>query len=80
MIHLRSVSLDAPASDGFPFDVPAIRAMREIDFETPITEAETLAETWPHARLLRTSGLGHRRILRDPHVVEQVVEFLAAKA
>ena len=30
MIHLRSVSLDAPDSDAFPFDVPAIRAMREM--------------------------------------------------
>jgi hypothetical protein len=29
------------------------------------------------ARLLRTSGLGHRRILRDPGVIDRVVAFLS---
>jgi pimeloyl-ACP methyl ester carboxylesterase len=35
-----------------------------------------IAETLPRARLLRTEGLGHRRILRDPNVVASVCEFL----
>jgi pimeloyl-ACP methyl ester carboxylesterase len=35
-----------------------------------------VSRAWPAARLLLTSGLGHRRILRDPEVVAQVVEFV----
>ena len=35
-----------------------------------------VSRAWPAARLLLTSGLGHRRILRDPDVVAQVVEFV----
>jgi hypothetical protein len=36
-----------------------------------------IANAWPDARLLTTSRLGHRRILRDPGVVAEVVGFLA---
>jgi pimeloyl-ACP methyl ester carboxylesterase len=39
-----------------------------------------IAETLPRARLLRTQGLGHRRILRDPSVVAAVCEFLTGSA
>jgi len=35
-----------------------------------------LAKAWPDARLLRTQGLGHRAILRDPDVVQDVVDFI----
>jgi pimeloyl-ACP methyl ester carboxylesterase len=34
----------------------------------------------PRARMLTTDGLGHRRILRDPHVVESAVRFVAEQA
>jgi pimeloyl-ACP methyl ester carboxylesterase len=37
-----------------------------------------LSRAWPAARLLTTSGLGHRRILRDRQVVAQVVGFVRA--
>jgi pimeloyl-ACP methyl ester carboxylesterase len=36
-----------------------------------------LARAWPGARFLRTEGLGHRAILRDPQVVADVVDFIA---
>jgi pimeloyl-ACP methyl ester carboxylesterase len=48
------------------------------DHEVSVQHAETLAAEWPHAELLRTQGLGHRRVLRDPAVVEAVVTFLDA--
>ncbi len=47
------------------------------DLEVPFTDGQAIAEAWPGARLLPTEGLGHRRILRDPTVVEEVVSFLA---
>lgn len=75
------------------FDVPAIG--RELaaagrlplthlahdrhDAETPYHGAEAIAEAWGSPRLVGTSGLGHRRILRDPAVVTEAVAFLAAR-
>jgi pimeloyl-ACP methyl ester carboxylesterase len=35
-----------------------------------------LARAWPGARLLRTTGLGHRAILRDPGVVADAIDFI----
>lgn len=46
------------------------------DRQTPWAEAEALVESLPDARLVTTDGLGHRRILKDPAVVREVVAFL----
>ncbi len=32
--------------------------------------------TWKNARLLKTEGLGHRRILKDPSVINTITEFV----
>jgi pimeloyl-ACP methyl ester carboxylesterase len=39
-------------------------------------QGAAVAGAWPGARLVRTNGLGHQRILRDPDVVAQAVAFL----
>ena len=41
-----------------------------------VAQAQTYRETWPQARLLQTSGLGHLRVMRDPLVVAAVVGFV----
>lgn len=46
------------------------------DRDVPWESGATVASAWPDARLLLTEGLGHRRILRDPQVIEQTVAFL----
>ncbi|TPV92787.1 MAG: alpha/beta fold hydrolase [Myxococcales bacterium FL481] len=48
------------------------------DREVPVTEGKVLAERWADdkARIELTTGLGHRRILRDPQVVAQIVSFV----
>lgn len=46
------------------------------DREVPYEHARQLAEAWPNAQLIETSGLGHRRILRDDAVLDSVVEFV----
>ena len=48
------------------------------DREVPLPHGERLAAAWPGARLVTTTGLGHRRILRDPAVLDAVVAELAA--
>lgn len=46
------------------------------DREVPFEAGAALADRWPGARLLPTRGLGHRRVLRAPQVIEHVVEAL----
>lgn len=48
----------------------------EDDKEVPLAHARALAASWPSARLMVTQGLGHRRVLREPAVVEKVLGFL----
>jgi len=47
------------------------------DAEVPWEDGAALAAAWPGARLLTTTGLGHRRILREPSVVAAAVGFVA---
>jgi len=46
------------------------------DREVAFVHAEHLAAIWRNATLHATSGLGHRRILRDDAVISDVVDFL----
>ncbi|HEY4221726.1 MAG TPA: alpha/beta fold hydrolase [Myxococcota bacterium] len=46
------------------------------DAEVPPAEGAELARAFPAGALLRTQGLGHRRILRDVDVVERAAAFL----
>jgi len=46
------------------------------DRDTTWAEGSALASAWPGARLLTTDGLGHRRILRDATVLEEVTRFV----
>jgi pimeloyl-ACP methyl ester carboxylesterase len=70
------------------FDVPALgRAVLmpktlivhdRDDAVTPVADGEAIAEAWSGSRLHLTSGLGHRRLLRDPAVIAEVVDFVTA--
>jgi pimeloyl-ACP methyl ester carboxylesterase len=51
----------------------------ENDREVPVRSGEAVAGAWPGAALVRTRGLGHRRILREPRVLEAVVTFVASE-
>lgn len=45
------------------------------DVEVPWQEGAMIAQAWPGATLVTTSGLGHRRLVRDPGVVAGVTAF-----
>jgi len=45
------------------------------DREVPFVHGERLAAVWRNATLHATRGLGHRRILRDAAVIDEVVAF-----
>lgn len=46
------------------------------DREIDVAQGKHLAADWPGALFEATEGLGHRRILRHPAVVQRTVEFL----
>ncbi|MDZ4254803.1 MAG: alpha/beta fold hydrolase [Sulfuritalea sp.] len=47
------------------------------DREVPLSEGRRHALNWPRARLLATPGLGHRRLLEDPAVIQAAAQFVA---
>lgn len=46
------------------------------DREVAFGEGEALVGSWSGAELMTTEGLGHRRILRAPEVIERTLRFL----
>jgi len=57
-------------------DVQALLIHDDQDRDVSLNQGRILRESWPGARLLRTSGLGHRQILRDPEVIDTTLQFL----
>jgi hypothetical protein len=49
------------------------------DAEVPWQDGAMIAQAWPRATLSTTSGLGHRRIVRDAEVIREAVGFLLAQ-
>lgn len=58
---------------------PMLLLHDEGDREVPFEDARTFVSSWPRAKLVVTSGLGHRAILRDPDVVAAAAAFIAGK-
>jgi pimeloyl-ACP methyl ester carboxylesterase len=58
--------------DALPTLVITDRGDRQTAYADVVNFAESI-----HAPLVTTEGLGHRKILRDPAVVDQVVEFVS---
>ncbi|MBB3227253.1 pimeloyl-ACP methyl ester carboxylesterase [Luteibacter sp. Sphag1AF] len=48
------------------------------DRDVPLAEGELYESLWPGARLVRTTGLGHRKIVEDGDVVALIISFVSA--
>jgi pimeloyl-ACP methyl ester carboxylesterase len=72
------ISIDALAIDRLTAgcDAALLVIHDRDDREVAFAHADRLAAAWPGARLWPTSGLGHRRILRDPGVIAGTLEFV----
>jgi pimeloyl-ACP methyl ester carboxylesterase len=46
------------------------------DHDVPYAHGQEIANAWPGAELLTTTGLGHRSVVRDPEVIRRAVAFL----
>lgn len=67
-----------------PDSVARVRAQALVihdagDRDVAFSAGLSLARAWPDARLLRTHGLGHRGVLRDPSVVRDAIDYLAER-
>lgn len=69
--------LSAPAAAPRLQHLPSLLVHDREDQVVPVHDSEALHRLLPGARLLVTEGLGHRRLLKAPEVVEQVVRFVA---
>ncbi len=57
--------------------LPALLVIHDrADREVPYTDGEALAMAWPHANLVTTTGLGHRRILHSPAALTPTLHHL----
>jgi pimeloyl-ACP methyl ester carboxylesterase len=56
---------------------PALLVHDLEDDQVPIAEGRRIHGEWTGSRLIETRGLGHRRIIADPEVGRQIVQFLA---
>jgi pimeloyl-ACP methyl ester carboxylesterase len=73
----RLAELDVRALAPVLRPTPLVVFHDEDDREVPIACGEMVAATWSGAELVRTKGLGHHRILRDPRIVTESVRFLS---
>lgn len=59
-----------------PSDFNLLLVHDEEDNEVSMAHPNELLKIFPQARLYKTSGLGHTRILRDDSVIQEVVTFI----
>jgi len=57
--------------------VPLLVIHDRDDREVGWNDGAAIAQSWPGAELMTTTGLGHHRIVSDPGVIRQVVTFLS---
>jgi pimeloyl-ACP methyl ester carboxylesterase len=57
--------------------VPALIIHDKDDTSVPWQQGRMIADAWPGAQFLKTSGLGHGRILRDARTIQAAVEFIS---
>jgi len=77
-LGVRWDELELPGSVA-SIDAPALVIHDQDDAEVGLEAGLAVARAWPGARFLRTAGLGHNAILRDPGVVRDAIDFLAAE-
>ena len=57
---------------------PALIIHDEDDVSVNWEQGKMITDAWPGARFMKTSGLGHGRVLRDKQVIAAVVAFIKA--
>jgi pimeloyl-ACP methyl ester carboxylesterase len=76
-VTIESLDLE-PLAAGL--DVPALIIHSRDDRMVSLRSGERLAGAWPGAEFVIAEGLGHRRILSDPGILDRLAGFLAPRA
>lgn len=63
---------------GSTLSLPALVVHDVDDKAVDYMSAKAIKEAWPECQLHTTSGLGHRRILKDPEVIKNVTNFISS--
>lgn len=50
------------------------------DIDVPIEEGKIIAQAWKNSQFMETTGLGHRRILREATVISESVGFIKCES
>ncbi len=74
-LELRHGELYIPNLVG-QLQVPALVLHDRDDIDVPMRYGKAIAEAWPGAEFVRTEGLGHHLIMRDPAVMDRVAGFV----
>lgn len=56
--------------------VPGLIIHDTDDDDVQYSEALQTHQNWPGSRLITTTGLGHRRVLKDKNVIKKIIRFL----
>lgn len=71
-----TVALDKAARH---LDIPALIVHDDQDYDVTWEQGKILADNWPGAVFMKTTGLGHRRVLRDRDTIKAIVDFINNK-
>jgi len=61
------------------FHFPGMVVHDQDDYDVPWQFGERVASAWPNARFSMSTGLGHRRVLRDKNVIARCIDFIVDK-
>jgi pimeloyl-ACP methyl ester carboxylesterase len=75
-VGISMTAFDVPAMARQVATPPLLLVHDRQDAETDWSDSAAIAQSWPDTRLVTTTGLGHRRILRAPAVVAEVTGFV----
>ena len=75
-VGISMTAFDVPAMARQVATPPLLLVHDRQDAETGWSDSAAIAQSWPDTRLITTTGLGHRRILRAPAVVAEVTGFV----
>lgn len=76
--HKYEIKIDDYSSNVVVKDqhVPTLILHDEDDFDILSSNADNIAKHHPNATLIKTKGLGHRKILRDDAVINHIISFI----
>jgi len=75
----RWEQLDVPSMAAQMPTPPLLVIHDREDRETSWQDGVEIADAWPQAETMWTTGLGHVRLLRDPGVIERVCQFIQTR-